>query len=99
MESSARSPYDPGIRGPTSKGQHGIGIVVQRQVTQCIHRWVLSEPSLQTVRGVCRRCGAHRTYPAGLEYYPQAFTEYEELDRSRPLLAKDAASLEEHILA
>ena len=72
--------------------------MAQRRTTPCIHRWFLSEPRLGAVRGICRRCGARRTYPAGLEYYPQAFTEYEELDRSRLLLAKDAASLEEHTL-
>ena len=64
----------------------------------CIHRWVLSEPQLRTVRGVCRRCGASRAFPTALEL-PGSFGNYAELDRSRLLLPVDAAFLEEHSFA
>lgn len=37
------------------------------QEARCTHRWLLSEPDACRVRGVCRRCGARRTYPSGLE--------------------------------
>ena len=67
------------------------------QTTTCVHRWVLDEPRMRTVRGVCHRCGARRTYPSGLEL-PPATTEYEELAASRPLLAAEMASPEEHAL-
>lgn len=33
----------------------------------CTHRWVLGEPERGGIQGTCRRCGAHRTYPSGLE--------------------------------
>lgn len=58
--------------------------MVQAQTTTCIHRWVLSAPGARTVRGVCRRCGASRVYPSGLEL-PVSIAPYEELDRSLPL--------------
>ena len=69
----------------------------QLQATSCIHRWMLGEPQRGRIRGVCRRCGAQRSYPSGLEI-PEAVADYEELDLSRPLLATDAVSLEEHAL-
>lgn len=51
---------------------------------RCIHRWVLSEPDVRGVRGFCRRCGARRTYPAGLDL-PIVPQEYRELDEHQPL--------------
>ncbi len=54
------------------------------QSNRCIHRWMLGEPNMQTVHGVCRRCGAQRSYPSGLEI-TEAVTEFDELDRSRPM--------------
>ena len=65
--------------------------------TPCIHRWVLREPRMGTIRGVCRRCGARKTFPSGLEV-PEAIPEYAELDRSRPVLLTETAYLEEHSL-
>ena len=35
--------------------------------TTCIHHWLLGEPLDGGIHGVCRRCGAQRTYPNGLE--------------------------------
>ncbi len=67
----------------------------RRQATPCVHHWVLGEPHRGTIRGVCRRCGARRSYPSGLEL-PEIVSEYEELNRSRPVLVTDTASLEEH---
>ncbi len=54
---------------------------------RCTHRWVLGEPTMSTVSGVCRNCGAHRTYPSVLELH-QPTPDYAELDRKtvvRPL--------------
>lgn len=66
-----------------------------RQSTPCIHRWILSEPRQGSIEGTCRRCGARRTYPSGLEF-PEPVSDYEELDRGRPVLSMETASLEEH---
>lgn len=71
--------------------------MVQRQATSCIHRWVLGEPHQGVVDGVCRRCGARRRYPSGLEF-PEAVPDYEELAVSRPVLAAETTRLEEHTL-
>ena len=65
------------------------------QSNSCIHRWMLGEPNMQTVHGVCRRCGAQRSYPSGLEF-TEAVTEFEELDRSRPIRPMAVVSLGEY---
>ena len=57
--------------------------MVQHQATQCIHRWLLSEPNYGAVRGICRRCGARRTYPSGLET-PETLPDYAELTAQGP---------------
>lgn len=69
----------------------------QHQASICTHRWMLGEPQRGRIQGVCRRCGAQRTYPSGLDI-PEAVADYEELDLSRPLIAKDVGSLQEHSL-
>lgn len=46
---------------------------------RCTHRWVLGEPTINTVSGVCRKCGRRRTYPSVLEMY-QAAPDYVELE-------------------
>jgi hypothetical protein len=69
--------------------------MVQRQATQCVHRWLLSEPNYGAVRGICRRCGARRTYPSGLET-PETLPDYEELTADRPALAAATPSSEKH---
>jgi hypothetical protein len=33
----------------------------------CTHHWVLSHPEDDVIRGRCKRCGAHREYPASVE--------------------------------
>ena len=33
----------------------------------CIHRCVLGEPENTGIQAHCRRCGAERTYPSGIE--------------------------------
>ena len=53
------------------------------QLTACTHRWFLDEPHWGEVRGVCRRCGATRTYPADLDQ-PEAVKSYAELDAAPP---------------
>ncbi len=67
------------------------------RATPCVHRWVLSEPHQGVVRGICRRCGARRSYPSGLEF-PETLADYEELAASRAVLATATASLEERAL-
>jgi hypothetical protein len=48
---------------------------------QCVHRWVLSEPTMRDVQAACRRCGAHRTYPSAIQLdYRQTVPNYVELD-------------------
>jgi hypothetical protein len=69
----------------------------RRESTPCIHRWLLGEPHNGSIEGICRRCGARRTYPSGLEL-PETIPDYEELDRSHPVLTMETASLEEHSL-
>ena len=67
--------------------------------TSCVHHWILGAPQLTKVYGVCRRCGARKSYPSGLEYLPDASVQYEELDRSHPLPAMEPASLGVYSLA
>ena len=57
--------------------------MVQSQATQCVHRWLLGEPNYGAVRGICRRCGARRTYPSGLET-PENLPDYAELTADGP---------------
>jgi hypothetical protein len=50
----------------------------------CTHRWLLSAPGKQTVRAICRRCGARKAYPAGLEVLDSAslFEELKNADQT-----------------
>ena len=68
------------------------------QPTSCIHRWVLSEPRMRTVAGVCRRCGARRTYPSGLEV-PEAVPDYGEMEAGLPVARAAISSPEKYALA
>jgi len=66
----------------------------------CVHRWILGEPNRGSIQGICRRCGSHRTYPAGLEL-PETAPEEEEVDEVElelPALAAAVSSLKEHAL-
>ena len=58
---------------------------------RCTHRWVLGEPTMSTVSGVCRYCGAHRTYPSVLELR-QATPDYAELDRKAIVRSLEATA-------
>ena len=72
--------------------------MAQLQATPCIHRWVLGEPHHGKVEGACRRCGARRTYPSGLEF-PEAIPDYEELTASRPVLSAATVAPEQRASA
>ena len=52
--------------------------MVQPQATKCVHRWLLGEPNYGAVRGICRRCGARRTYRSDLET-PETLPDFAEL--------------------
>ena len=65
----------------------------QHQASICTHRWMLGEPQRGRIQGVCRRCGAQRPYPSGLDIHA-AVADSEELDLSRPLIAKALGSLQ-----
>ncbi len=66
--------------------------------TNCTHRWVLGEPSLSTVSGVCKHCGLHRTYPSTLEVR-ESTPDYAELDRTRTIRSIEIAALGERLTA
>jgi hypothetical protein len=64
----------------------------------CVHRWILSEPSRGSVRGTCRRCGAHRSYAAGIELPPPPEDEDDEVVLDLPALAAAIKSMKREIL-
>ncbi|MCH7698153.1 MAG: hypothetical protein IH865_04350 [Chloroflexi bacterium] len=61
---------------------------------RCTHRWVLGEPTMSTVSGVCRHCGARRTYPSVLGLH-QSTPDYAELDRKAVVRSLEAIALGE----
>ena len=61
---------------------------------RCTHRWILGEPTLNSVSGVCRNCGAHRTYPSVLELR-QTTPDYAELDRKTVVRSLEVTTLSE----
>ncbi len=69
----------------------------RHQSTLCVHRWVLGEPRKGSIRGVCRRCGARRSFPSGLEF-PEAVRDYVELNASLAVSAAATLSAEEPAL-
>ena len=71
--------------------------MVRQEAIQCVHRWVLSDPHRGSVRGLCRRCGASRNYPSGLQP-PETVPDYDELADGPPGLAVEAIPAEEHVL-
>jgi hypothetical protein len=84
--------------------QETTSVVEQGQPGGCVHRWVLGEPHLGFVKGACRRCGAQRAFPAGLEV-PAPAPEGEEepvVDLADladlPALASAVSSLNKHAL-
>jgi hypothetical protein len=60
--------------------------MIQTRASACRHHWLLSEPRQGIVRGVCKRCGARREYPA----YPESemYDDYD--DMALPALARSA---------
>lgn len=68
----------------------------QAKAEPCVHRWVLGEPQMSGVTGVCRRCGARRRYPARLEF-AEAVPQDEELTASRLALVTATAPLGERV--
>lgn len=72
-------------------------IMTQGQTTDCIHHWLLGEPHYGKVDGVCRRCGAQRTFPSGLEFQ-DAIPDYAELS-AEPEISVGNSLQEEHVLA
>ncbi len=59
---------------------------MERHATaSCTHRWILGDPHFGKVDGACRRCGAQRTFPSGLEI-PESVPDFEELKASAPEL-------------
>lgn len=71
---------------------------MERQTSSCTHHWILGAPHYGTVEGACRRCGASRTYPAGLEL-PEAVPDYDELADGPEAFAKQMAKREERAVA
>lgn len=59
----------------------------------CVHRWILSEPSRGAIRGICRRCGAQKSYPSGIELPPPPEEGTEEEEEPELDLATLAASI------
>jgi hypothetical protein len=53
---------------------------------------------MATVRGVCRRCGAQKSFPAGIDV-PPATPRDDEFEAARPTTLRHAtASVEEYTL-
>lgn len=57
----------------------------RNDTASCTHRWILGEPHYGKIDGACRRCGAQKTFPSGLEI-PEAVPDFEELKASSPEL-------------
>ena len=41
--------------------------MTRTETGDCVHHWVLGVPQDDVVKGRCKRCGAHRDYPASVE--------------------------------
>ena len=61
---------------------------------RCTHRWVLGEPTMSTVPGVCRKCGAQRNYPSVLDLR-QTTPDYAELDRKTVVRSLEVIAMSE----
>ena len=66
--------------------------------TSCTHRWILGTPTMSTVSGVCRKCGAQRSYPSTLELY-EATPDYAAVDRNQVVRSFQVASMAERAAA
>ena len=78
--------------------QETKAVVAQRQPGECIHHWFLGEPQRASVEGTCRRCGAHRAFPAGFEVPAPAPEGEEEPVLDLTELASAVSSLGKHAL-
>ena len=67
--------------------------------TGCIHRWALGEPEVTGIQGVCRRCGARRTYPVGPIEVPDLPPQDEVESTTHPTPVRRAPAQEEQVLA
>ena len=75
--------------------------MVQTHELTCVHRWILSQPSRGSISGNCRRCGAKKSYPAGIELPPppqEGEPGEEEVEMDLETLAASIASMERHVL-
>lgn len=75
--------------------------MVQAHDIACVHRWMLSEPSKGSIRGSCRRCGAQKSYPAGIELPPppeEGEEEEEEPELDLAVLAASIKSMKREVL-
>ena len=66
--------------------------------TACTHHWILGEAHMASVEGVCRRCGARRTYPSGIEL-SDTVPQYGEPDPGLATPTRLAASVQEQAAA
>ncbi len=73
--------------------------MAEHQNTGCIHRWALGEPEVTGIQGVCRRCGARRTYPVGPIEVPELPPQDEVESATHPTLVRLAPAQEEQVLA
>lgn len=64
----------------------------------CVHHWVLGEPERGKIEGHCRRCRAHRSFPAAVEVPPPAPEGEEEPVLDIPALTAAVSSLQKHAL-
>jgi hypothetical protein len=73
--------------------------VNRRRATPCVHHWVLGDARRGVIKGVCRRCGAHRTYPAGLDFTePLPDLEPTQADLPEPVAIAPTAEEGAHVL-
>lgn len=73
--------------------------MAEDQESGCIHRWALGEPEATGIQGVCRRCGASRTYPLGPVEVPELPPQDDAETTTHSTLVVEAPALEENVLA
>ena len=81
--------------GSSQEGESDMG---DSHYANCTHRWVLGEPNISTVSGVCKNCGLRRTYPSTLGMR-ESTPDYAELDRSQTIHTIEIAALGERLTA
>ena len=58
--------------------------MIQTKMLACRHHWLLCEPRQGVVRGVCKRCGTRREYPACPEW-SELYDDYDEMALTAPV--------------